>query len=171
MKVYNSVKEFRKYIDKEDVWSHDGINSIPVYMTSGGFDPLHVGHLRCILATVDMAEKDGGYVAIIVNGDGFLKRKKGKPFMSAAERAEIIAGIRGVDAAIIWDDGGQTVIGAIEVLRPDYFTKGGDRAVPEDIPEWEICEKIGCEVIFNVGGVKVQSSSWLLEEAEKNAKN
>jgi D-beta-D-heptose 7-phosphate kinase/D-beta-D-heptose 1-phosphate adenosyltransferase len=171
MKVYNSVKEFREYIDREDAWGSDGENSIPVYMTSGGFDPLHVGHLRCILATVEMAESDGGYVAIIVNGDGFLRRKKGKSFMTAAERAEIIAGIRGVDAAIIWDDGGQTVIGAIETLKPDYFTKGGDRAAPEDIPEWEICKEVGCEVVFNVGGVKVQSSSWLLEEAEKNAKD
>jgi cytidyltransferase-like protein len=171
MKVYNSVKEFREYINKEDVWAEEGKNSIPVYMTSGGFDPLHVGHLRCILATVEMAENDGGYVAIIVNGDGFLRRKKGKPFMTAVERAEIIAGIRGVDAAIIWDDGGQTVIGAIEILKPDYFTKGGDRAAPKDIPEWDICEEVGCKVIFNVGGVKIQSSSWLLEEAENNAKD
>jgi len=164
MKVYSSVKEFREYIDSNDIWGN-----INVYMTSGGFDPLHVGHLRCILETVDMAEKDGGYVAIIVNGDGFLKRKKGKAFMPAAERAEIIAGIRGVDAAIIWDDGGQTVIGAIAELKPTFFTKGGDRAAPEDIPEWEICEEVGCKVIFNVGGGKVQSSSWLLKEAEDHA--
>ena len=133
MKVYNSVQEFREYIDGADVWG-----KVPVYMTSGGFDPLHVGHLRCILATVDMAEKDGGYVAIIVNGDGFLERKKGKPFMVAEERAEIIAGIRGVDAAIIWDDGSQTVTEAIAILKPDFFTKGGDRAAPEDIPEWDV---------------------------------
>ena len=91
--------------------------------------------------------------------------------MPAAERAEIIAGIRGVDAAIIWDDGGQTVIGAIADLKPDFFTKGGDRAEPKDIPEWDICQEVGCKVIFNVGGGKVQSSSWLLEEAEKNEKN
>lgn len=168
MKVYKSVKEFRAYIDKD---LDGGWGEIPVYMTSGGFDPLHVGHLRCIQETVEMAEKDGGYVAIIVNGDGFLKRKKGKAFMPAAERAEIVAGIHGVDAAIIWDDGGQTVIGAIDILKPTYFTKGGDRAAPEDIPEWDICKEVGCKVIFNVGGEKVQSSSWLIEEAEKNAKD
>tara|TARA_B100000212_G_scaffold339686_1_gene318640 strand:+ start:1172 stop:1672 length:501 start_codon:yes stop_codon:yes gene_type:complete len=161
MKVYESVDEFREYIDKSSGWG-----DLPVYMTSGGFDPLHVGHLRCILETVDMAEKDGGYVTVIVNGDGFLKRKKGKPFMNEKERAEIIAGIRGVDAAIIWDDGGQTVTGAIAALRPNYFTKGGDRAKPEDIPEWDICQEVGCEVIFNVGGGKVQSSSWLIEGSE-----
>lgn len=163
MKVYNSVKEFRKYIDTNDVWGN-----INVYMTSGGFDPLHVGHLRCILETVEMAEKDGGYVAVIVNGDGFLNRKKGKPFMKAEERAEIIAGIRGVDAAIIWDDGGQTVTGAIAALKPNFFTKGGDRAAPEDIPEWDICEEVGCKVLFNIGGGKVQSSSWLLKGEKAN---
>ena len=166
MKVYSSVKEFREEVDNNNIYG-----GLPVYMTSGGFDPLHVGHLRCILATVDMAEKDGGYVAIIVNGDSFLERKKGKPFMKAAERAEIIAGIRGVDAAIIWDDGGQTVIGAIAELRPDFFTKGGDRAAPEDIPEWDICAEVGCKVMFNIGGGKVQSSSWLIEGAEKNEKS
>ena len=162
MKVYKSVQKFREYIDKSNAWG-----DLPVYMTSGGFDPLHVGHLRCILETVEMAEEDGGYVAVIVNGDGFLRRKKGKPFMNEDERAEIIAGIRGVDAAIIWDDESQTVIGAIEALRPSFFTKGGDRAKPEDIPEWEICKEVGCKVVFNVGGGKVQSSSWLLEKADE----
>lgn len=160
MKVYKSVQEFREYVDKSDTFG-----GIPVYMTSGGFDPLHVGHLRCILETVDKAELDGGFVAVIVNGDGFLERKKGKPFMSQDERAEIIAGIRGVDAAIIWDDGSQTVTGAIEILKPNFFTKGGDRAAPEDIPEWDMCQQVGCEVLFNVGGGKVQSSSWLIENS------
>jgi len=162
MKVYKSVQEFRDYVDKSNAWG-----DLPVYMTSGGFDPLHVGHLRCILETVDMADKDGGYVAVIVNGDGFLKRKKGKAFMNENERAEIIAGIRGVDAAIIWDDESQTVVGAIAALKPNFFTKGGDRAKPEDIPEWSVCEKVGCKVVFNVGGGKVQSSSWLLEKADE----
>ena len=168
MKVYDTVESFRTEIDNSDVWG-----GAPVYMTSGGFDPLHVGHLRCILETADMADGDGGYVVIIVNGDGFLERKKGKPFMKAAERAEIVAGIRGVDAVVIWDDGGQTVIGAISALKPTYFTKGGDRASPEDIPEWEICQEVGCKVIFNVGGGKVQSSSWLINarEERKNEKS
>lgn len=161
MKVYQSIEKFLK--DKER------FKDSPVYMTSGGFDPLHVGHLRCILGTVDLAEKDGGYVVIMVNGDGFLRRKKGKPFMNQDERAEIIAGIRGVDAAIIWEDGTQTVVGAVEKLRPNFFTKGGDRAKPEDIAEWDICKEVGCEVLFNVGGGKVQSSSWLIKGTEEGS--
>ena len=159
MKVYDSVQEFRKFIDRDDWWGN-----VPVYMTSGGFDPLHVGHLRCILETVEMAEKDGGYVAVIVNGDGFLVRKKGKAFMPQEERAEIIAGIRGVDAAIIWDDGTQNVIEAIRDLKPNYFTKGGDRQKPDDVAEWDVCQEVGCEVLFNIGGGKIQSSSWLLKD-------
>lgn len=161
MKVYQSIEKFLK--DKER------FKDSPVYMTSGGFDPLHIGHLRCILGTVDLAEKDGGYVVIMVNGDGFLRRKKGKPFMNQDERAEIIAGIRGVDAAIIWEDGTQTVVGAVEKLRPNFFTKGGDRAKPEDIAEWDICKEVGCEVLFNVGGGKVQSSSWLIKGTEEGS--
>ena len=163
MKVYETIEKFLDELD--DDWIGQ---KYPVYMTSGGFDPLHIGHLRCILATSVMADKDGGYVVIVVNGDGFLKRKKGKAFMPEDERCEIIAGIRGVDAVVKWDDGSQTVIGAIEKLKPDYFTKGGDRAAPEDIPEWDICNEVGCRVLFNVGGGKIQSSSSLIDRNEND---
>ncbi len=157
MKVYETIEDFLEIVDDE--WVE---RKCPIYMTSGGFDPLHIGHLRCILDTTSMADKDGGYVVVIVNGDGFLDRKKGVAFIPEKERADCIAGIRGVDAAVIWDDGGQTVTGAIAKLKPTYFTKGGDRAAPEDIPEWEICQEVGCKVLFNVGGGKVQSSSALV---------
>ena len=59
-------------------------------------------------------------------------------------------------------------------LLPQHTSqRGGDRAAPEDIPEWEICKEVGCKVIFNVGGAKVQSSSWLIkaQETVKNAKD
>jgi len=149
----------------DEIWG-----KVSIYLTSGGFDPLHIGHVRCILETTEMADADGGYVIVIVNGDGFLKRKKGGAFMPEEERAEIISGLRGVDAVLIWDDGTQNVIGAIEDLKPTYFTKGGDRAKPEDIPEWEICKDIDCEVMFNVGGGKIQSSSSLLRKLENKIK-
>ncbi len=162
MIVFKDADTLIKTLNLEgDVWG-----SLPIYMTSGGFDPLHIGHARCILETTDMADADGGYVIVIVNGDGFLNRKKGGAFMPEEERAEIVAGLRGVDAVLIWDDGTQNVIGAIEKLKPTYFTKGGDRARPEDIPEWDICQEVECDVLFNVGGGKIQSSSWLLRKLE-----
>lgn len=153
--VTMSVKQAKVLIDE---WK---ANESKVYLTSGGFDPMHIGHLRCIQETAAMAAEVGGKTIVIVNGDGFLNRKKGGPFMPCVERCEIIAGLRGVDLVVPWDDGSQTVVGAIDQLEPDFFTKGGDRDDPAVIPEWDICQRKNCEVIFGVGGGKIQSSSWL----------
>lgn len=133
-------------------------------VTSGGFDPMHVGHLRCLIESAELARKSGPKfkLAVIVNGDGFLLRKKGYAFMPEDERLEIIAGVRGVDYVVPWDDGGQTVTGALEILRPFAFTKGGDRDAAANVPEFDLCEKMGTKVIFNVGGGKIQSSSSLV---------
>ncbi len=139
-----------------------------VYMTSGGFDPLHIGHLRCIQGTANLAQDSNGKVLVLVNGDQFLINKKGKPFMNIEERLEIVAGIRGVDLACEWYDGTQTVEQAIALFRPHAFTKGGDRDDPTNIPEWDIAMKVGCEVILGVGGGKIQSSSNLIAGAENN---
>ena len=139
-------------------------------MTSGGFDPLHIGHLKCIQETVMMAEENNGKVIVLVNGDQFLINKKGKPFMKSEERCAIISAIKGVDLAIDWYDGSQTVTKAIGLFEPNFFTKGGDRSDPKVIPEWDTCEKVGCEVILNVGGGKIQSSSDLINNSKANLK-
>ena len=78
---------------------------------------------------------------------------------------EIVAGIEGVDYVVGWDDGTQTVTGAIDILKPDYFTKGGDRDSAQNVPEFELCEEIGCKVLFNIGGGKIRSSSDLAKAA------
>ena len=131
--------------------------------TSGGFDPMHVGHLRCLQESATLAHSNKLPLVVIVNGDGFLKRKKGFAFMPEMERAEIIAGVSGVDAVVIWDDGTQFVTGALEILRPIFFTKGGDRDSAANVPEFDLCERIGCRVIFGIGGGKIQSSSDLVK--------
>jgi len=153
--IITNVEQAKLLIDE---WK---ANKNQIYLTSGGFDPVHIGHLRCIQETAEMASKNNGKTVIVVNGDGFLERKKGAAFMPCVERCEIIAGLRGVDLVVPWDDGSQTVVGAIEQLEPDFFTKGGDRDDPTVIPEWDVCQKVKCEVVFGVGGNKVQSSSWL----------
>lgn len=153
--VFSSVHDLKQQID---------IYNEKLIVTSGGFDPMHVGHLRCLLESSEFSRKLGPKfkLAVIVNGDGFLLRKKGYAFMPEAERLEIIAGVRGVDYVVPWDDGGQTVTGALEILKPFAFTKGGDRDAAANVPEFELCEKIGCKVIFNIGGGKIQSSSTLV---------
>ena len=126
-----------------------------VWLTSGGFDPLHVGHLRCIQDTIRMAKNPikypralHGLVVVLVNCDDFLRAKKGYVFMKLRDRMEIIDAIKGVDVVVPWfyknDD--FTVIGAIEKIRPKYFTKGGDRTDASNIPEWGICKKTNCEI-------------------------
>ncbi len=154
--IYNTVEEFVASLNEDEHF----------VITSGGFDPIHIGHVRCIRESAAIANEKGCSFAVIVNGDGFLKRKKGKGFMPLAERLEIVAAIKGVDYAVGWEDNTQTVSGAIDLIKPDFFTKGGDRAAPEDIPEWETCERVGCEVIFNVGGGKIQSSSELIKNSK-----
>ena len=64
-----------------------------VVATSGGFDPIHIGHLRCF----QEARKLGDYLIVILNDDNWLKRKKGRVFMTANERSEIIKGFGCVD--------------------------------------------------------------------------
>ncbi len=133
-----------------------------VVCTSGGFDPLHVGHVRCIQGSAKL----GDSLVVIVNGDGFLAYKKGYAFMAQGERMELVAAIKGVDYVVAWDDGSQNVAGALSLLRPDVFAKGGDRSSPSAMAPEELaaCEFVGCEIVYGVGGTeKTQSSSNLLD--------
>ncbi len=140
------------------LWQQHGNRFV---LTSGGFDCLHVGHLRLL-----QDSKSLGYpLVVVVNGDGFLMRKKGYVFMPIQERMEVIDGVRGVDYVVAWDDGTQFVDGAIRILRPGYYTKGGDRSTLEAIAPCELraCREVGCRVLLGVGGVeKAQSSSRLV---------
>jgi D-beta-D-heptose 7-phosphate kinase/D-beta-D-heptose 1-phosphate adenosyltransferase len=154
MAIYQSPEEFRK----NHSWER-------IVATSGGFDPIHVGHLRCLQESAMVANELDCNLVVIVNADSFLVRKKGKPFMPQDERCEIIAGVKGVDHVVLFESAGQTVDLALETLRPVVFTKGGDRDVRDNIPESETCDRIGCRILTGVGGGKVQSSSWLIDNA------
>jgi cytidyltransferase-like protein len=157
-KIFQTPDDLQSYLKL--ISPHE---SIPLVATSGGFDPIHVGHLRCIQETAELARRADASTVVIVNGDGFLRRKKGKPFMSHDERMEIVAGLKGVDYVVGWDDGGQTVTECLRILKPVIFAKGGDRSEPSKVPEWDVCQEIGCEIQFGVGGQdKVQSSTNLL---------
>ena len=123
---------------------------------SGGFDPLHVGHIRLIQAAGHY-----GQLFIILNSDGWLLRKKGYVFMPWAERSEILKELYSVYGVRSVDDTDGTVCEALRWLRPDIFCNGGDR-VSANPAEAETCERLGIKQLFNVGGDKIQSSSWLV---------
>ncbi|MBN2155579.1 MAG: adenylyltransferase/cytidyltransferase family protein [Candidatus Lokiarchaeota archaeon] len=150
------VDELKKQLRKKDFG-----------MISGGFDPIHKGHVAYIRA----ASKITHCLVAVVNGDSFLIRKKGYKFMSADERAYIVDNIKGVDYTVIFNSEDDTVDEMIEILRPTYFIKGGDRNAKENIPEWDTCERVGCEIITGAGGDKAQSSSELVRKAKELKKN
>ena len=138
-----------------------------VVVTSGGYDPIHPGHISCIIES----KKYGDTLAVIVNGDAFLTAKKGRPFQNLETRSLIVSGISGVDYVIPFEiKNDQTVNKALEALKPDVFTKGGDRTDKTNIAEWETCQKHNIEIVTGVGMKKKWSSSWFLKEWNENNK-
>ena len=128
-----------------------------IVATSGGFDPIHPGHI----SSLQESRRYGDIVVAIVNGDGFRRAKKGKPFQDLETRCLIVSAIKGVDFVIPFElEGDMTVREALRRLKPDVFTKGGDRVDHTSIPEWDTCQEFGIEVVSGVGDDKRWSSSW-----------
>ena len=134
-----------------------------ISVVSGGFDPIHSGHISYINA----AKKFGDYLIIALNSDKWLKQKKGKEFMPFQERKSILENIKNVDEVLSFeDDKAGSCINALEKIKakfPDHeiiFCNGGDRG-KENIPEMSV-KDITFE--FSVGGDdKKNSSSWILK--------
>lgn len=118
---------------------------------SGGFDPIHPGHI----AMIEDAAKYGE-VHIIVNSDEWLVRKKGFFFQPWTDRRKILE----VYTPHIYsvDDADGTVCEALRRIKPDYFGNGGDRT-NNNTPELDVCAELGIEPVFGIGGGKYSSSS------------
>jgi cytidyltransferase-like protein len=138
-----------------------------VVIVTGGFDPLHKGHIEYFKA----AKQLGDRLVIGVNSDEWLTRKKGKPFMQLEDRLSILEQSSSVDKVITFDDSDGSAIDAIRVAMLHYpmpntkfiFANGGDRT-QENIPEMDMVEP-NLEFVFGVGGEnKMNSSSWILQE-------
>lgn len=136
-----------------------------VVIITGGFDPLHSGHLDYIRAAREL----GDILIVGVNSDEWLVRKKGRSFMPFEERISIIQALQYVDYAIPFNDSdgsGKDVIVWTRKVYPEYtivFANGGDRT-SDNIPEMDFIDD-NLEFAFGVGGHdKVASSSWILEE-------
>lgn len=133
-----------------------------VVLCTGGFDPLHSGHIEYFRA----ARQLGSILVVGVNSDAWLTRKKGQPFLPSKDRVAIIENLRMVDHCILFNDDDDTAIEAIknaQLLYPNsqiIFANGGDRN-KENIPEKSVQ---GIEFVFGVGGsTKLNSSSELLD--------
>ena len=139
-----------------------------VVLVTGGFDPIHSGHLAYFKA----AKQLGNKLIVGVNSDEWLTRKKGKAFMPFDERIEIIKGLSVVDDVISFVDSDDQACGAIYKTLATHgsgtkviFANGGDRT-DANIPEMNTYGDLPyCDFVFGVGGEnKKNSSSWILEE-------
>jgi cytidyltransferase-like protein len=132
-----------------------------IVVASGGFDPLHPGHASNLVE----ARKLGDTLVAVVNGDAFLRAKKGKAFQDLRTRCQIVSFVRGVDYVVPFEiENDSTVTEALRQLRPAVFAKGGDRSAPHLVPEWAVCQELGIEMVFGVGASKEWSSSDFLRE-------
>lgn len=138
-----------------------------IVLVTGGFDPIHSGHIEYLKS----AKKLGDILIVGVNSDDWLTRKKGRPFLSWEERANIVGSIKDVTRVINFDDSDGSAKDAIRKLREIYpnqliiFANGGDRT-KENISEMDLLnDYLNLEFVFSVGGEnKKNSSSWILEE-------
>lgn len=136
-----------------------------IVLITGGFDPIHSGHLALIKAAREL----GDILVVGANSDAWLTNKKGAAFMPLCERTSVLRALKGVDFVIDFDDSDGSARHAITMVRQSYpqdkiiFANGGDRT-DENIPEMDIADD-NIEFHFGVGGfAKANSSSWILQE-------
>lgn len=139
------------------------------YIVSGGFDPIHEGHVEMIKQSA--ASSDG--VIVLVNSDAWLCRKKGKNFQNITTRKAIVENMKGVIDVFEFNDDDNSACDGLRKARAKYpqaalaFANGGDRG-KDNIPEGPVCQELNIELIFGVGGNnKANSSSWILANWNK----
>jgi cytidyltransferase-like protein len=134
-----------------------------IVVISGGFDPIHSGHIRLIKE----ARMLGDMLIVGINSDEWLARKKGRAFMPWQERLCVLNNLSSVDEVYTFDDEDGTACHLLHQVRAHYpeariiFANGGDRT-QDNIPEMSMLD---IEFIFGIGGEnKINSSSWILDE-------
>ena len=135
-----------------------------IVVVSGGFDPIHSGHISYFKSAKELGEK----LIVALNSDAWLIKKKEKFFMPFEERKIIIENLSMVDEVIDFDDdefgSASQALVKIKGFYPNdeiIFCNGGDRT-KDNIPEMQIKDVL---FEFGVGGEdKKNSSSWILKD-------
>lgn len=128
-----------------------------IILANGCFDLIHAGHIRYLAGAKEL----GGFLVVGINSDRQVRGLKGngRPYIKEAERAEIVASFRFVDAVTVFDE--PTVNELIDAIRPDIHAKGTDYAT-ETVPERETVLSYGGRVAI-VGDPKDHSSTDLIK--------
>lgn len=136
-----------------------------IVVVSGYFDPLHIGHIEYM----KRAKALGTKLVVIVNNDQQSLLKKKMFIMKAADRVKIIRELGFVDMALESIDSDRTVCKTLSMLHPHVFANGGDQ-FNGSIPEAEICQQLGIELVDGLGA-KVESSRWILSTLQEKLNN
>lgn len=134
---------------------------------SGGFDPIHVGHLRMFQNAKELVGKNGQLI-VILNDDKYLLRKKGRFFMTQSDRAELVGALACVDSVYQYTSDSDDVIDALRTIKPDLFGNGGDIDDLSKIREYDVCKELGIEMLLGLGGDNGVHSSILFKKYYQN---
>lgn len=130
---------------------------------SGGFDPIHVGHLRMFQHAKELVGENGQLI-IILNDNEYLLRKKGRYFMTQSDRAELLGALTCIDSVYQYTSDTDDVGDALRTLKPDLFGNGGDVDNLSKIREYDVCRELGIEMVLGLGGDNGVHSSILFKK-------
>lgn len=153
MNPHNKILSRKELRDRVEEWRRAGE---PITLANGGFDLLHVGHVRYLRG----AKALGGKLVVAINSDESVRALKGegRPVMPAEERAEIVAALADVDAVVIFPE--LDVRAIIREIRPDIQAKGTDYTA-NSVPERDTVAEYGGRVAI-VGDAKDHSTSEII---------
>jgi len=153
LNAHNKILSRKELRERVDQWRQAGD---PITLANGGFDLLHVGHVRCLRG----AKALGGRLVVAINSDESVRALKGegRPLMPAEERAEIVAALADVDAVVIFPE--LNVRAIIREIRPDIQAKGTDYTA-DSVPERDAVAEYGGRVAI-VGDAKDHSTSEII---------
>ena len=132
-----------------------------IAIVSGGFDPIHPGHIMMM----EECKKFSDYLIVGLNSDVWLTRKKGNFFMDMKHRSYVVSRLKVVDETMEFNDDDNSASDLLKKVVEKYpgtkvvFANGGDRSDPSKVRELEIAEKLKIELKFGVGGNHKESSS------------
>ncbi len=135
---------------------------LEIVVVSGGFDPIHSGHIKLIKEAAKHGE-----VVVLLNSDLWLQKKKGKEFLPFIERTIIMNQLKNVIDVIEFDDRDKTCIDGLKKVKNKYpnsiikFANGGDRNNCTT-PEIAFCEKNNIQLLWGIGGDNKSNSSSLI---------
>ncbi len=155
-----SLTKFVSLEDLQGVLAGERKKNKTIALANGGFDLLHIGHIRYLQGAKETAD----ILVVALNSDQSLKTLKGqkRAILDEQSRVRIIASLECVDYVTLFSE--TTVDRVLLTLKPDFHCKGSDYTV-DTVPERETVKSYGGQIAI-VGGDKIRSTSHIIEEVK-----